>query len=86
VTPREQKAAQDRLYKQAKEKAVDNMGGKRAFWIMGSSIRQAFVAQAILSILALQDDAVPAESVRTMLNALYERMTDDTGLLSEYGY
>lgn len=71
----------ERHYKQAKDAAVNAMGGKSAYWVMGSTIRQAFVAQAILQHLTLQDrDNISAEKVCSLLDDLTDMMHADTEL------
>lgn len=73
---------QTRLYKEALDDAENLAGGKRAFMIVGPSIRQAFVAQAALRILATQDEDVPDRRVRELLFELTNAISEDQELLS----
>jgi hypothetical protein len=68
-----------RLYDIAKRSAMDRLGGERAYWIQGPSIRRLAVADAVLTTLALQDeDAVTDAAVRRMLTAQFDLLTSDT--------
>lgn len=71
----------DRLYENAKKQAVFVAGGQRAFDVIGTTFRQALVAQEILSVVDIQDPSVSAETVRTIARELRERMFNDASLL-----
>lgn len=72
-----------RLYAIARKTAMDAAGGERAFWIIGSTLRQALVAQAVLQILDQQDDdGVTDAAVRTLLHGLRSALRDDESLLA----
>jgi hypothetical protein len=76
------KKSYDRKYAEAVAAAQDAAGGERAFWIIGSTLRTALVAQAILQIVYSQDDSISAFAVRELANVLCERMNDDASLAS----
>lgn len=67
-------------YAKIKKRAKDAMGGERAFWIAGPTVRMAFVAREILAVLTAQDDDVPAERVRALMLDLQEWMDLDKEL------
>ena len=71
-----------RLYKAAKNQAIDSLGGGRAYWIAGPTIRRHAMANAILSSLTAQDESISAETVRDVMNGLYDTLVNDR----DFGY
>lgn len=66
-----------RLYEASKYTAKNNLGGERAYWIAGPTVRRMAVANAILQTLFQQDEDVADSRVRTLLHDLYDLLTDD---------
>lgn len=77
MTPAAREKTLDRLYDAVKKSAQLSLGGERAYSIVGPAIRRAFVAQAILHQAQGQDSSIPAERVREVQAALYDRLTSD---------
>jgi hypothetical protein len=71
-----------RLYRAAKDTAADSLGGRRAYAIASTATRRHALAAALLDTLALQDDTLPAATVRDLLNALHDALHQD----AEHGY
>ncbi len=69
-----------RLYDLAIKSAKNAAGGEAAFWIIGSTFRTALVSQEILTILALQNEAVSADRVRSLLHELRDLLDEDEEL------
>lgn len=71
----------DRLYRDTYQSAVDQWGSG---WVHLSNVQQrAFVAQHILFVLTMQDEHISAETVRDVMNGLYDRFNDDKRLWSQ---
>jgi hypothetical protein len=75
LTPRQ--VAVEKLYVNAKLAAADALGGARAYWIVGSTVRRMAVSAAVLQLLAQQDNSISDGTVRTLLEDLYESIVID---------
>lgn len=71
------KTPREWLYENAKADAKDRLGGERAYWIAGPSIRRMAVADALLTVLTSQDDSVRDDTVRSLMTDLYDLLTSD---------
>ena len=77
----EQEKIFDRQYQSVKGLAANKLGRMEGWYIVGPHIRRAFVAQEILSGVALvPESTVSAENLQKMLNALYARLNNDEEL------
>lgn len=65
------------MYENAKRSGMDSLGGARAFYIAGPTIRRLAVADAVLSTLALLGEDIRDETVRRLLNDLYSTFRAD---------
>lgn len=72
----------ERLYALAKQSAEDAAGAK-GFAIIGSRLRRALVAEAILQLADQQDEAVSDAKVRSLVRDLRGMWRDDESLYTE---
>lgn len=66
------------LYGIAKDRAKNRFKGFIAY--VSPTIYRALVADEILFLLAAQDESISAETVRELLNGLFEKLCDDPDL------
>lgn len=73
----------DKLYKNAKDRAITAAGGAHAFQkMLTPTLRKAMVAEEILfTVYAQDEDHVSGETVREMVAELRDRLTDDEDVM-----
>jgi hypothetical protein len=72
-----QQQAVNRLYTLAKYQAKREVGGDIAYRFLGPDLRRAVTADRVLNVLYTQDGEVSDATVRFLLDALINKLSDD---------